>query len=372
MASVAFFVLMALQVWFSVGPCSAQFKDCNFEAIYSFGDSIADTGNLVHEGLLGSFSAIANLPYGETYFNKSTGRCSDGQLIVDFLARSLDLPLLNPYLQKDAEFSHGVNFAVAGATALKASFFQEKNIQMMYTTSSLNVQLNWFKTHLSSICSSRAECAKKLEKALFLAGEIGGNDYNYAFFQGRSIEEVKSYVPNVVQAVKDAARELIDTGANQLIVPGNFPVGCMPSYLTLFRSNNPAAYDENKCLKDFNNFSKHHNEHLQGAIEELRQEFPHARILYADYYNMLMEIIVNSTSLGFEGGSSMKACCGTGGDYNFDMTKMCGGPGVPACPRPELYIHWDGIHLTQQAYRKIADAIIAYGHREWICKSKSI
>lgn len=72
----------------------------------------------------------------------------------------------------------------------------------------------------------------------------------------------------------------------------------MPSYLTMFRSNNPAAYDENKCLKDFNNFSKHHNEHLQGAIEELRQEFPHARILYADYYNMLMEIIVHSTSLG--------------------------------------------------------------------------
>lgn len=74
--------------------------------------------------------------------------------------------------------------------------------------------------------------------------------------------------------------------------------------------------------------------------------------------------------LGFEGASSMKACCGTGGENNFDTTKMCGGPGVPACPRPELYIHWDGIHLTQQAYRKIADAIIAYGHKEWICKSK--
>lgn len=72
----------------------------------------------------------------------------------------------------------------------------------------------------------------------------------------------------------------------------------MPSFLTMFRSNNPAAYDENKCLKDFNNFSKYHNEQLQSAIEELKQEFPRARIQYADYYNMLMEIIVNSTSLG--------------------------------------------------------------------------
>jgi high-affinity Fe2+/Pb2+ permease len=47
------------------------------------------------------------------------------------------------------------------------------------------------------------DCAKKLGGALFLVGEIGGNDYNYAFFQKRSIEAVKAYVPQVVKSIMD-------------------------------------------------------------------------------------------------------------------------------------------------------------------------
>ena len=35
------------------------------------------------------------------------------------------------------------------------------------------------------------DCAEKLGSALFMVGEIGGNDYNYAFFQGKSMEDVK-------------------------------------------------------------------------------------------------------------------------------------------------------------------------------------
>lgn len=39
-----------------------------------------------------------------------------------------------------------------------------------------------------------------------MVGEIGGNDYNYAFFQGSSIEAVKAYVPQVVQSIMDVAK----------------------------------------------------------------------------------------------------------------------------------------------------------------------
>lgn len=52
--------------------------------------------------------------------------------------------------------------------------------------------------------------------------------------------------------------------------------------------------------------------------------------------------------------SLQKACCGSGGDYNFNFGKMCGMPGVPVCPDPEKFISWDGIHLTQKAYEIIA------------------
>ena len=36
-----------------------------------------------------------------------------------------------------------------------------------------------------------------------MVGEIGGNDYNYALFQGKTIEEVRHMVLEIVQAIKD-------------------------------------------------------------------------------------------------------------------------------------------------------------------------
>lgn len=48
------------------------------------------------------------------------------------------------------------------------------------------------------------DCDEKLKNALFLVGEIGANDYNYALLQGKTIEEVKEMVPEVVQAIKNA------------------------------------------------------------------------------------------------------------------------------------------------------------------------
>lgn len=59
-------------------------KGCSINAIYSFGDSLADTGNLLQEGPVGFFTSIGSYPYGESY-KKPTGRCSDGLLIIDYL-----------------------------------------------------------------------------------------------------------------------------------------------------------------------------------------------------------------------------------------------------------------------------------------------
>lgn len=50
------------------------------------------------------------------------------------------------------------------------------------------------------------DCTKKLKNALFFVGEIGGNDYNYALFQGKTIEEVRNMVPEVVQIIKEAVQ----------------------------------------------------------------------------------------------------------------------------------------------------------------------
>ena len=69
------------------------------------------------------------------------------------------------------------------------------------------------------------------------------------------------------------------------VVPGNFPIGCLPISLTLFETNNSAACVEFHCLKGMNNFSISHNDQLRRALEDLRKELLNVVIVYGDYYN---------------------------------------------------------------------------------------
>ncbi|XP_042483369.1 acetylajmalan esterase-like [Macadamia integrifolia] len=175
---------------------------CSPNAIYDLGDSISDTGNLIRETTSPVASVFAHLPYGISFFEQQPiGRCSNGFLMIDYLALSLCLPLLNPYLKKDSDFTHGVNFAVAGSTALDSSFLAENNINSPVTNSSLSIQLDWLKFHLNSTCYP--DCEEKIKRSIFFVGEIGGNDYNYAFFQRKTMDDLQnSLVPHVVQSIK--------------------------------------------------------------------------------------------------------------------------------------------------------------------------
>jgi hypothetical protein len=56
----------------------------SYNAIFSFGDSISDTGNLCTSGCP-SWLTTGQPPYGNTFFRRPTGRCSDGRLVIDFL-----------------------------------------------------------------------------------------------------------------------------------------------------------------------------------------------------------------------------------------------------------------------------------------------
>jgi hypothetical protein len=48
-------------------------------------------------------------------------------------------------------------------------------------------------------------CQDYFGKSLFVLGEIGGNDYNFALSSGKSISEAMSYVPAVMDTIKQAA-----------------------------------------------------------------------------------------------------------------------------------------------------------------------
>ncbi|XP_066377879.1 acetylajmalan esterase-like [Miscanthus floridulus] len=327
-------------------------------AIYSLGDSITDTGNLVMEAPPGMFETIMHLPYGVT-FGYPTGRYSDGLLMIDFLAQDLGLPFLNPYLGKNKSFDHGVNFAVAGATAVDPADQYNLTVPVPVASNSLKVQLRWFKDFLKYTFGIDREIRRRLQKSLVLVGEIGGNDYNYAFSRDKPVAEVEKLIPGVVKTIIDAAKEVLDMGASRVIVPGNFPIGCVPGYLAMNAAKSePADYDSAGCLRELNDFAAKHNSRLRRAVADLQASYPHAAVAYADYFDSFLTLLHNASTLGFDAASTRKACCGGGGgEYNFDWRRMCGFDGAAACAEPSTYLSWDGIHMTQAAYRAMSRLI---------------
>nr|XP_017221503.1 PREDICTED: GDSL esterase/lipase At5g45910-like [Daucus carota subsp. sativus] len=267
--------------------------------------------------------------------------------IIINIAEAYGLPYLPPYLAivDGVKYENGVNFAVAGATALDAEFYAYKKLgHFLWTNNSLSVQLGWFKKLKSTLCTTKQECDNYFKKSLFLVGEIGGNDYNYPLFGGASPKELEDLVPLVLEKIISTASTLIEEG-------------CLPAYLTLFLTLEKAAYDRNGCLRAHNAFAKFHNKQLQFALGSLRAKYPHANIMYADYYNAAKKYVHNPLHHGFTNGV-LVACCGGGGSFNFNSSASCGRTGSKTCTNPSTYANWDGIHLTEAAYGFIAKALI--------------
>ena len=63
-----------------------------------------------------------------------------------------------------ADFTHGVNFAVGGSTALSADTLAEKNIIVSGTKSSLSIQLEWMSAYFDSHCNADLGWYSRLQK----------------------------------------------------------------------------------------------------------------------------------------------------------------------------------------------------------------
>lgn len=84
--------------------------------------------------------------------------------------------------------------------------------------------------------------SKIMNSSLFLVGEIGGNDYNHPLFQGKTIEEVRSFVPSVITTIGSA----INVSAISFLSTDHFQRGttyrCPSTTLILEPSNGLKFY----------------------------------------------------------------------------------------------------------------------------------
>ncbi|KAJ0763352.1 putative carboxylesterase [Helianthus annuus] len=326
-----------------------------FSAVYAFGDSYTDTGNAQSMGsLTPSFSDSKSSPYG-------SNRLSDGRLVIDYITDSLGLPVLPPYQSTTGNFTHGVNFAIAGATALAgdllsklARFFLSKGAPLSVMT-----QLEWYKKfqkeHLCKELDQKA-CAEKLKTALFWVGEMGINDYSRAVGSKISLPSIaKSSAAYTIELV----RTLIQTGAKHIVVQGLPPIGCLPVDVSVTPLN---GRDKSGCSPVVNGAVMIHNQLLQAKLDSYRKSYPDVTLIYADSWKAYYTIVNDPQK--YQILETQKTCCGTTlkpEDMNFNILSLCGSAGATICGDPSQYISWDGIHPTESMNSHMTDQFINHG-----------
>ncbi|KAJ1414685.1 SGNH hydrolase superfamily [Sesbania bispinosa] len=350
-----------LVIFSIVLPClvGLSHSDCDFKAIFNFGDSNSDTG-----GFYAAFPAQSG-PFGMTYFNKPAGRASDGRLIIDFLAQALGLPFLSPYLQSiGSDYRHGANYATLASTVLLP------NTSLFVTgisPFSLAIQLNQMKQFKTKVDEAGQQDTKLPSQDIFgkslYTFYIGQNDFtsNLATI---GIGGVQEYLPQVVSQIAATIKELYNLGGRTFMVLNLAPVGCYPSFLVEL-PHNSSDLDDFGCMISYNNAVVDYNNMLKETLTQTRQSLSDASVIYVDTHTVLLELFQHPTSHGLQYGT--KACCGYGGgEYNFDPKVYCGNTKeingstvvATACNDPYNYVSWDGIHATEAANKLTTYAIL--------------
>ncbi|XP_039123839.1 GDSL esterase/lipase At4g01130-like [Dioscorea cayenensis subsp. rotundata] len=339
----------------------AAFTDarCDFPAIFNFGASSSDTG-----GFAAAFPA-QRPPYGMTYFGKPVGRASDGRLPIDFIAQGLGLPFLSPYLKSiGSNFAHGANFASSAATILmpNTSLFVT-GTSPFYLTIQLN-QMKEFKNRVLELSPQGDYLPPKdiFNKALYIF-DIGQND-----FTGKlatiGIQGVKQYLPQMALQISAGIEELYnELGGRTFMVFNMAPIGCYPAFLTYLPHNN-SDLDMYGCMISYNNEAQNYNKMLKEKLSETRNLLPDATIVYVDTHSIKLDLFQHPKDHGLVYGT--KACCGYGGEYNFNKQVFCGNTKVidgkqitaSPCKDPENYVSWDGVHTTDAANKLIALGVL--------------
>ncbi|KAK9277907.1 hypothetical protein L1049_027464 [Liquidambar formosana] len=199
---------------------------------------------------------------------------------------------------------------------------------------------------------SKRQCNAVLDDALIWVGEIGVNDYAYII--GSSSVSNSTIEELAVDSVTRFLQVLLKNGAKYIVVQGLPPTGCLPLAMVLSPEDDR---DDIGCVGSVNKQTYNHNTILQAKLHDLRLQFPHAVIAYADFWNVYHTVMKNADNYGFK--EPFRACCGSGeAPYNFDLFAVCGTPTTSPCSDPSQYINWDGYHLTEAMYKLVSDMIL--------------
>lgn len=316
-----------------------------FPAILIFGDSTVDPGN---NNYIPTAFKGNHPPYGDDFPGHiPTGRFSNGKLVPDFLASMLGLKeTIPPFLQpdiSDRELLTGVSFASAG------SGFDELTTAVSGVIS-MSKQIDYLREYIERVIKIVGEReAQKVVAGALVIVSAGTNDFIFNFYDipTRRLEvSISDYQDFLQNKLQHFIKELYDLGCRKIVVSGLPPIGCLPIQLTAKLSI------LRRCVDKENLDSQSYNGKLQKLLPRIQETLPATKILYADTYTYLMDMIKNPQEYGFV--ETTRGCCGTG---ILEAGPLC-NVGTPVCPNHSQHIFWDSIHPSESTYRYFSEKLL--------------
>ncbi|KAF5782233.1 putative triacylglycerol lipase [Helianthus annuus] len=314
-----------------------------FKAVLVFGDSTADSGN---NNYISTTFKADHRPYGLDFPGGiPTGRFSNGKLVPDFWVSLLGIKqTIPPYLKPNLsnyQIRTGVNFASAGSGYDGVTARVSGVIPM-------TKQLNYFKEYIKRLKKVVGlKEAKSIVKGALVSISAGTNDFTISYYDLRTRRDdfaIGGYQDFVLKKLQNFTRELYRLGCRTMVVSGLPPMGCLPIQM--------ASRFTRTCLKEQNFDARIYNQKLKKMLPRIQSSLAGSRIMYADIYTPLMEMIHNPQNYGFT--QTKIGCCGLG---FLEAGPIC-TPFTPLCTNPSNHLFFDSIHPSEAAYRHVTKTLL--------------
>ena len=282
-----------------------------YKAIYSFGDSLSDTGNV-------SFGTLRTIPVSPPY---SGGRFTNGEVWVQTLSQELGLPAVAPSL------AGGTNFAYGGARTGPTDYYPDN-------PTNLPGQIGQFV----------AAVPDPAEDALYTVW-IGSNDVleianNDDLTPAQQSDAVQQAVNNEIAFIGG----LITRGADDIVVLNVPDIGQTPYQI----ERGPEAASRASSL------AEEYNTSLAAQLRDVVAASG-AELELIDMFALLGDVVANPTIYGFQNATQPV--------WTGDVASSSSGTLNATGETQNLYVFFDELHPTARAHALlgtvVADRVIA-------------
>jgi phospholipase/lecithinase/hemolysin len=160
----------------------------------------------------------------------------------------------------------------------------------------LSQQLEYFREYKARLQLAKGESAANeiIAEAVYIFS-IGTNDFivNYFTVPLRQAQYTPpEYAAYLIGLAEAAVRDAYGLGARKMEFTGLAPFGCIPAARTLNRD------EPGKCNEEYNRLAEMFNAGLQEVVRRLDGELAGARVVFAETYSVLSDIIANPSDYG--------------------------------------------------------------------------